>query len=92
MQWREHWVRDPGPGWGCQSSPVSRYCSHVLSLAPAALFPLPIAGPGLPALWLVSVSTGRLRAQEESCLPHEEGESIFWELVVQIQTLPFHEK
>ena len=49
-------------------------------------FPFRTAGSGLPTLWLVSVSTGKGRAQKESWLHHKRDEIISWGLLVQIQT------
>lgn len=76
-----------GPGAAVRAPLLAAMALTRSALAPAALsFPSPLQ-VGLPPLWLVSVSTRRLRAQGGSCLHHEEGESIFWELVVQIQTI-----
>lgn len=45
-------------------------------------FPFRTAGSGLPTQWLVSVSTGKGRAQKESWLHHRRDEIISWELLV----------
>lgn len=74
--------------WTClaKATSFSHHCFGLSILAPAAQLPMHSAGPGLAILWLVTVSTGKAGAQEESCLHHGGDEPISWEMAVQIQT------